>query len=393
MTTDAPAPRSTPLWEKGFRPFFLLAGLHGAVIVPIWVAMLAGALPIPRYFAPLGWHAHEMVFGFGFAVIAGFLLTAVGNWTKRETAVGPWLAGLAATWVAGRVVCLAGDLFPGVVVAVADLAFLPLAILAIGRPLVATANRRNMGFIGLLTAAWLANLAMHLEALGLADGVARSASLVGLDIALLVIVVVTGRIVPMFTRNATGVATIARDQRLNWLTFGALSVVTLLDGLAVSDAPLGAVCVVAGVAALGRMLPWGTRHTLRSPILWILHLGCAWLGAGLIIRGVAAFEPAIGSAGLHALTVGALGTLVLGMMARVTLGHTGRCLEVGRLTTTAFVLLTAAALVRVAGPLLPAEVYETTLHASGGLWSLAFVLYLVAFVPILLAPRADGRPG
>jgi uncharacterized protein involved in response to NO len=388
--------KSWPLLAKGFRPFFLLAAVHAVVIVPLWLLILHGKVTPAGYLSPADWHAHEMLGGFVVAVVAGFLLTAVGNWTQRETAVGAWLGALALLWLAGRTSMLLASVLPRGVAATIDLAFLPALGLALARPLLATGNRRNFVVLAVLLAFFASAAAVHLEALGsFPAGTARRANLVGLDLIVLLIAIIVGRVLPMFTRNATGVQTI---RSVKWLDLA--SIITLA-GLVVADATTaldGHVApLVAGTAALvaaARARHWGGRHSLRDPLLWILHLGYGWMVFGLLLRGAAdIFGVAIGSAAIHALTVGAIGSLTLGMMARVVLGHTGRMLVAPAPMAAAFTAVTLAALGRVFVPLLAPGWYGAGLIVAGVFWTLAFLTYLGTYAPMLLQSRVDGKPG
>ena len=386
-------PRPT-IAAKGFRPFFLLSAAFAALIVPLWLLILAGALRPQDYLPAPIWHAHEMVFGFAVGVIAGFLLTAVSNWTGRNTAVGTPLLALAALWIAGRLAMLFPSLLHPVPSALVDLAFLPALAIAIGRPLVATRNRRNFVMIALLGALFLADAAVHADALGLWPGVARHATLVAVDVVVLVILLVTGRVMPAFTRNATGVSTIASVPALDVATVVAMAALTIIDVAAPdsSAAAMGAAAVA--VLAIARAWGWRTTRALRHPLLWILHVGYAWVPAGLLLRAVATFVPAVpASAATHALTVGAIGSLTLGMMARVALGHTGRPLVASRAVVVAFVAITASAVTRVLAPLVAPGSYLAALDVAGALWTAAFAIYVVKYTPILCSPRVDGRPG
>lgn len=382
----------TALLQKGFRPFFLLASLFAALAIPLWLAMLAGELTPPGAVGTR-WHAHEMLFGYTVAVIAGFLLTAVENWTKRPTLRGAPLLGLALLWVAGRVAVALGNSLLETVALVSDLAFLPMLAVALARPLIAARNQRNYGFLGLLTLLFVANTLSwlgprfdHPEWPSLAHQVA-------LDGIVLLILLVGGRIIPAFTRNATGAPGIASHR---WLDYGALSamvLLTLIDLAARFSVAAGVVSLVVAALAAARAHDWGARHA-RAPMLWVLHLGYLWVPAGLALRGWALLSFSVPvSMATHALTVGAIGTLTLGMMARVSLGHTGRPIQATRSVTLAFGVITAAAFTRVVAPLVPGAFYLEMLMISGTLWTLAFALFLATFVPILTAPRADAKPG
>jgi uncharacterized protein involved in response to NO len=380
--TDAPA--GLALARKGFRPFFLLAGLYATLILPVWLSALGGLTSPSRHFDAFSWHAHEMVFGFATAVIAGFLLTAVGNWTQRETVVGGPLLGLAAVWVAGR---LAVAFLRGPLAAAVDLSFLPLFAVAIARPLVATKNRRNFVMLGVVAALWTANLFMHLDALGGVHGARRSAAIAAVDVVVVLVVLIAGRVVPMFTRNATGVTTVGSSPRLDVVAVVATAATAVLDGVAPAHAATSVVAGVAALATAARAVPWLTRKVLGVPLLWILHLSYAFVPIGLALRALG--HPIA----THALTVGAIGGATLGMMARVSLGHSGRPLEVGRPMIVSFSALLVAALVRVVGGLLPQALYRPSLYVAGSAWTLAFLVFVVVYAPIFASPRIDGKPG
>lgn len=385
--------RAFALFQKGFRPFFLLAALFAAALLPMWLAFLAGAIDFGSYVAPTSWHAHEMVFGFATAVVAGFLLTAAGNWTARETARGPALAVLAGLWLAGRVAMLASDALPKPIVAIASLAFVPALAFAVGRVIFAAKSRRNFGFPVVLAVLFVAQLVVHLDALGVLPGYQRTGVIVGVDLMIVLIVLVGGRVIPMFTRNATG-ATVRSYPWLDRATIAGAAALAVIDA---AGAPFEVGAALAGavaVVAAGRAVHWGARHTLRDPLLWVLHVGYAFVPIGFALRAAGLFTTAIpSSAATHALTVGAIGTLTIGMMARVSFGHTGRMLRAGPVLGVAFALVALAALVRIVGPLLGAEGYLPSLHASGTMWTAAFVLFLVKLGPVLVRPRIDGKPG
>jgi uncharacterized protein involved in response to NO len=394
----SPESSSRPRWalaSKGFRPFFLLAAIFASTIVPAWILVLAGLARAAGYVDATSWHAHEMVLGFTVAVIAGFLLTAVGNWTQRETLVGGPLLGLSILWVLGRLAMLFGGVIPRALVALVDLAFLPALIVVLARPLIAAKNRRNFVMLGVLGALFAANVIVHLEALGLAPhGAAQHAVFVAVDVVAVVILLIAGRVFPMFTRNATGRTTIRSTPALDLVTVAAMSALTVIDAIA-PESPAGAAAAgCVGVLSLARAARWGTWHTARHPLLWILHAGYAWLALGLVLRALARVVPAIPtSIATHAITVGAIGSLTLGMMARVSLGHTGRPLVTPRPVTWAFGAITAAAVSRVIAPLVAPRWYFPELAAAGALWTLAFLLFLWAYGGVLVSPRADGRPG
>jgi uncharacterized protein involved in response to NO len=383
------------LAAKGFRPFFLLAALFACAIVPLWILMVAGVLPPSVYLDAASWHAHEMVFGYSVAVIAGFLLTAVGNWTHRETLIGIPLLALSALWVLGRIALVSAGALPRGLPAVVDLAFLPTLIVALARPIVAARNLRNGVILAILGALFAANVIVHLDALGVTTiGTPRRACLVAVDVVLIVTLIITGRVLPMFTRNATGVASIRSSPRLGALAIAGMALLTVLDVLAPDSRGAATAAGAVGILALARAAHWGTLHCIRHPLLWILHAGYAWIPLGLFLRVLASFDAGVpGSLATHALTVGAIGSLTLGMMARVALGHTARVLVASRVTVWAFGAVTGATVVRAIVPLFAPGWYFAELVAAAGLWTVAFILYLVTYMPVLSMPRVDGKPG
>lgn len=392
---SAPEPaEAVPAWlAKGFRPFFLLGSGFAALIIVLWLLALDGATRFDGYLGPMYWHAHEMVFGFTAAVIAGFLLTAAGNWTGRETAIGGRLILLAALWAAGRVAFVAMAVLPGPIIAIADLAFLPALALMVGRALVATKNRRNYPVLAIVIVLWLANVAVHLDANGALPGWQWRAMLGAIDVVILLILFLSARIFPMFTRNATQVAAIRNLRVLDIATVAAMAALAIVDVAFPAPAVAAVLAAATAALALTRSLPWGARHTLRHPLLWILHVGHAWIVVGLGLRAAAELTGRVSLASaIHALAVGAIGCTTLGMMARVSLGHSGRPLAVRAPVVLAFGAVTLAAVIRVLGPL-SISTYSTALYVSGALWSLGFAIFTVAHARILVQPRVDGRPG
>jgi len=382
------------LFAKGFRPFFLLAGLFALAIVPSWLLFFFGVLSVDGYLDPLSWHAHEMIFGFVVAVIAGFLLTAVGNWTQRETLTGMPLLALTALWVLGRISMLCAQQLPFSLAAVLDLAFLPLLIMALARPLIASRNFRNYPLLIVLAVLFACNAVMHAQALGLLPmGSARKASLVAVDVVLLVVLIIIGRVLPTFTRNATKVADIRSHTALDTACLVSMVALGVSDAvLPHSTLAIGAAALTA-ILAIARAWHWGAMHTLKHPLLWVLHLGYGWLVLGLGLRAVAGLGYISASLATHALTVGVIGTLTLGMMARVALGHTGRMLSASRTMVCAFVALNFAAAARALAPWLHPSWHLASLWIAAALWSVAFLLFVACYAPVLWSRRVDGKPG
>ncbi len=382
-----------PLFSHGFRPFFLLAAAWATLAALAWVAMLRGA-PLHPALPATVWHAHEMVWGFVVAVIAGFLLTAARNWTGLQTAVGGPLAALCALWVAGRLVVAFGGALPWGVVAAIDVAFLPALAFVVGRPIVAAKNWRNLPFPILLLVLATANLAVHAGAAGYGPEPMAPIRALGLDAVTLVIVIVAGRIIPAFTRNALPHAGVDPQGVVDASAVWAVGLLVALDALALGwpDAVRLAGIAAIGAAALNAARMWGWRSlaTLPHPILWVLHLAYALLALALLLRGLATLTSAVPSSlATHVLTIGAIGLITLGMMSRVSLGHTGRPLIVARSVAVAYGLLATATVIRAAGVLLPAWL-AISWDVSATLFAAAFLIFLVVYTPILVGPRAEA---
>ncbi|GEO41732.1 hypothetical protein SAE02_58800 [Skermanella aerolata] len=393
-TTTTPSQRQPSiLFALGFRPFYLLAAGLAAAWIPLWVMAWHGHFTIPSGFSPVGWHTHEMLFGFTSAVLVGFLLTAIPNWTGRPTATGLPLAGLAALWLAGRAVMLSGAVLPWQVVAAVDVAFLPLAAASMLPPLVATRNRRNIAFPFVLIALALANLALHLDAAGIALlGAEATRTVLGAMMVLLV--VMGGRVIPFFTKNRLPAAGVGGSKRLDTLATTTVVLAAVLSVASPLTPASGLAALAAAVLLVVRSIPWRPLAARSVPMLWVLHAGHAWIAAALFLHAALDFGldlPA--SAPDHAFTIGGIGVLTLGMMARTARGHTGRPIEATRMMIAAFTIINLAAIVRVFGPIAVPEFQVPAIGLSGLLWASAFVLYLVEYVPILLGPRVDGRAG
>ena len=384
----APATRLA-LWELGFRPFYLLASGFAALSIALWVAQYAGVLP-GAYLRGPAWHGHEMIYGYAVAVITGFLFTAVRNWTGRPTPTGGWLMAACALWLAGRLLVVTPY---GLLAALVNAAF-PLAVaVGIALPLVQSGNRRNYFFVGLLVVLALADLAFHLSMLGVLDIPARPGLQAGLDVILFVMAVMGGRVIPMFTNNGVPGAQARRSARVERVALGSVLALLVADVLAAPAPVLALVALVCAVAHGIRLALWDSRRTLATPLVWILHAAYAWIVIHLVLRALAALGWVADALAVHALTVGAIGALTLGMMTRTARGHSARPLVADRAEVACYALVLLAAAVRVFGPLLAPGEYLASIAVSGVLWSAAFALYFVRYWPILTRPRLDGRPG
>ncbi len=390
----APAPERSALLSYGFRPFFLAAALWAAVALAVWMAMLSLGLTLPSRLDPLAWHIHEMLFGFVPAAIAGFLLTAMANWTGRAPVSGARLGLLLGLWIGARLAALISAWLPAGVAIAIDMAF-PVALVAtVAYELLAARNRRNYIMIAPLTVLALAQLLMDLGAVGGIGTLAGYGWRLGLAAIIILISVVGGRIVPSFTRNwlmHRGDASVPPmpgrlDRWAQSLLHTALMVWVVLP-----DARPTAVLLLAGAAlSLWRVLRWRAAATRAEPLLLILHIGYGWLVLGVAALGVASLEPAVPlPAAIHALTAGAIGTMILGVMTRVSRGHTGRALAADRVTVLIFVLVVLAAGLRIAAAL-PSAAALALLRSAAALWIGAFGLFAVRYAPLLLRPRRGG---
>ena len=379
------------LWNLGFRPFFLFAGAFAAIAIAAWVAQFAGWTGTHTLLAGPLWHAHEMVFGYAMAVIVGFLFTAVRNWTNQPTPTGALLVVIVGFWLAARLLVptpwhLAAAGF--------DAAFAVAAAIGIGRPLFLSGNRRNFFFVVVLLGLGAANVCFYLAMAGvLAIDLTRDLQ-IGLDLIAFTMVVMSGRVIPMFTANAVPGANPRRLQALEPVALGAVLALLTADLLRLPNTATAAIAGVAAAIHAVRLVLWQPWRTRGRPILWILHAAYAWIVLHFALRVCAAFDLVTMSVANHALTVGGIGALTLGMMTRTSRGHTGRPLVAGAAEVMAYVLILLAAAVRVLIPvLLPQDYYATAVVISGLLWVGAFALFTLAFSPMLSRPRVDGKPG
>jgi len=377
------------LWNLGFRPFYLLASVFSACSVLLWAAQYSGWLPAAYLQGPL-WHGHEMLFGYTMAVVAGFLLTAVRAWTGQPTPVGMPLMALAALWVAGRVLVLTPL---GLTAAIVNAAF-PLALaVAIAVPLLRAGSARNYFFVGLLVLMGALIAALHLGLQGTFEFPPRLGLLLGLDVMLFIMVVMGGRVIPMFTNNGVPGAGATRHALLEKLALGSVLLLFIADLLQWPPMVMAVVALGAAFAHGLRLYCWRSWRTFAAPLVWILHAAYAWIVVYLVLRGLSGLGWFAESYAIHALTTGAIGGLTLGMMTRTARGHTARPLLADGFELTCFLLIQAAALVRVFGGMVSATLYLPSIQVSGVLWALAFGIYAVRYWPVLSRPRLDGKPG
>ncbi|HEX7036482.1 MAG TPA: NnrS family protein [Pseudomonadales bacterium] len=384
---------SSALFSIGFRPFYLGAAVFATLAVPAWYGAYAGWLPFSATLPGLAWHAHEMVFGFAPAVIGGFLLTAVRAWTGRMTPAGATLAALFGVWVLGRVLMLTG---PAPLAVAVDLAYLPLLALALAVPLWQARNRRNAFVVPLLLTLALLSATHHGAYRGWVDPLwAARSQTVAMDLVAMLLAVIGGRVTPAFSANAIRGLQPKRWPLVEGVALGGLALVILLDltGFA-AELPawlLSFVFVLAALAHLVRWLGWQPWKTRSNVLLLVLPLGYLWLPVHLLLRASVDVVPGLMSPlALHALSVGAMAGLMLAMMTRSALGHTGRPLAAGPAETFMFAAIHLAALARVFGPLLWPAGYVTWVGLSAALWVLAFGAFAISYAPIVSRPRVDA---
>lgn len=380
---------SHPLLRLGFRPFYLLAAAFAAVSIPAWLLHYYGYAQRFSHI-DLNWHAHEMVYGFAIAVIIGFLYTAARNWTGLWTPRGGALAAIALLWIAGRAAMLLAGPLPAALV---DLLFLPVAAVPLYSVLRRSGNKRNLFLVALLALLAIVNLCFHAARLGWIA--ASPLHMVHAAIMIIVIIesAIGGRVIPNFTanavRNAHPVINERRDRITLLLTAGAgIAWAFALPGPAVAG-----LATAAAVAQMTRLVGWKPLCTLRTPLLWILHASYAWLALGLALLALAALGLVAASAAFHVLAVGSIAGLIMGMITRTALGHTGRALKAGASETAMYLLMQAGVAARLLAAVGPAPLRDTALVLSALCWGLAFLAYVVVYGPYLVSARIDGGEG
>ncbi|WP_374361410.1 NnrS family protein [Pseudoduganella danionis] len=392
---EPPAVRHTghPVWRLGFRPFYLCAAFFAALAIPVWMAQYYGWIPQLASVAlhvGFAWHMHEMVFGMGLAVVIGFLYTAAYNWTGFWTPVRGHLAALVALWLAGRLAML---LAPPMVAALIDWPFIPAAAWPLLQVMRKANNRRNYFLVGILGLLAMTNGVFHAIALGW-HGLQAAAPIHAAIFLIVVIEAAIGtRIIPMFTRNGAPGSSPLVQPKLDKVSLGLL-VLSACGWLLSFPAWLfGPLALLAAGLILLRLWRWDALSTLTRPLLWIMHLSYAWIAAGLVLLALARWQLVSSSTGFHALTVGSMAGLILGMMTRTTLGHTGRPLVAGRAETLIFVLIQASAFLRVGTALGWETEQGLVMLLAASCWTLGFASYVVVYLPYLTSPRLDGKAG
>jgi uncharacterized protein involved in response to NO len=389
-----PRPDVMPFLSVGFRPFFLVAGGYAVLVVLAWFAVLDSVRSLPVAGDPVLWHGHEMIYGFGAAVIAGFFLTITANWTGRGPFRGAGLAGLVALWALGRVAYWASGTLPAWLVGIVDLSFLPCLVAIAMAPVIASGNRRQLVFVFIFAVLWLGNLWIFLDWSGIAAVDGRWGLRLGLYAAAMLITVMGGRIIPSFASSylkRSGKAdTVRFDDRLDRVVILSTLAVLVIDLAAGPSMATGILFLVLAGIHGRRVVNWRPGVALREPILWILYAGYGWLIVAFLLAAATDLV-GVGSRTLvlHALGAGAMAVLMIAVMTRAGLGHTGRPVVAPPLIVVCYVLINMAALARAVVPAFLPGLYGEAMALSALLWIGAFSLFVVVYAPILTGPRAD----
>jgi uncharacterized protein involved in response to NO len=372
----------------GFRPFFLLGSIWAGLEVLAWLPMFYGELSLTTVFSPRDWHVHEMLFGYVPAIIAGFLLTAIPNWTGRLPLQGRPLLGLVLAWLAGRLAVLLSAEIGWLAAALIDVAFLALMAAAVAREIIAGKNWRNLMMVAVLSLLAIANFAFHVEAH--VEGIAEVSTRAGIALVIMLITVVGGRIIPSFTRNWL----MRRPPGRMPAPFGrfdqfcmALSAASLVLWLvAPNGAPAGMALLSAALFNALRLARWAGDRTLADRLVLILHVGFAFVPLGFFLGALAAFGLVPPSAGIHAWTVGGIGIMTLAVMSRASLGHTGRPLSASPALQAVYAVAAIAALARICAVVEP-QLSIPLLHVAAFGWAGAFLGFAALYAPLLCRPK------
>lgn len=400
MSTTSKPIRQIAILSLGFRPFFLASALFAVVMIGLWVPWFLGFFALPSALPPASWHAHELLFGFVPAVIAGFLLTAVPNWTGRPPIAGWALLGLLLLWLAGRIAVAASTYLDPVTTAAVDIAFPLVLALLVGREIVAARSWRNLKIVAVLLGLVAADVLFHYE---IAEfGRTKLAHTLAVALALLLLMIIAGRILPFFTtnwmqHNRRGAPLPAAfgsfDMAVMLLSAAALVgwvALPLLEAAPWSRPLIAALLLAAGLANFVRQARWAPHRTLAEPLLAILHIAYFFVGLGLLLSGLGVLwdDYDFTSAGLHAWTSGAIATMMLAVMTRVARGHTGRKLTAPAGTVVVYVAILAAAGARISASLHP-ELTAILLPVAGVAWIVAFAGFAILYGRMLISPRAQ----
>jgi len=380
-----------PLFALGFRPFFTLAGLSALLLLTVWSAIVKGTWSGDNYFPNNNWHGHEMLLGYTSAVIAGFFLTAVKNWTGKASLTGDALAGLCLLWLYGRIVPFYANLLPDTLIAAIDFAFLPILAYQSSKPIIASKQYHLLFFTAMLLLMALGNGLIHTEILGLSQATSQLGMALVLAIIILLILVIGGKVFPFFIERGLSSTIIIKNPLLDQLAIATAAIAFTCQLFFDMPALIAGTFVVAAIANIARLSAWYVGRIWYVPLLWILYVGYGWIIVGFVLTALAAYQVVLPSLAMHAFTIGGIGVLTLGMMARVSLGHTGRVLKASNTIAIAFLLLNLAVMFRVLMPIAMIGWYNAFLYISILCWLAAFALFVFVYLPMLSGNRVDGK--
>ena len=381
--------RNFALFDLAFRPLFLCGSIFSIVAIFIWAGIFSGHLHLNVFGGGLWWHIHEMLFGFVCAIIMGFLLTAVQNWTSQKSISHFPLLTLVLLWLSARLALLFPSVLPSWLISLLDISFLPTAAFFFIHPIIKAKLWRNLIFLPLLIALTLANVAMHYSVHIEDFSIILPASKTAVLVVAMIMSIMGGRVIPMFTANGTGTP---KAKEINWLEKGALGSLLLVlifnSGLISLPNMMNALLLFTAASFhYIRVIRWRFWTTLRTPLVWSLHLSYSFIPTGLLFFGISQISDVIStSQAIHTITVGAMGMMILSMISRVTLGHTGRPIQVGRLMTSAFIIFFLATLVRIFGALFTDD-NLLIIISSALFWAGAYALFVFKYAPILIKKR------
>ncbi|MBL4705803.1 MAG: NnrS family protein [Flavobacteriales bacterium] len=386
-----------PILRLAFRPLFLGGTLFSVIAIAWWIHFWLKPTQWMPYGGPIWWHGHEMLFGFGVAIVTGFLLTAVKTWTGVAGLRGKLLGAFVSIWLLGRILISFGNGLDGWIIASVDVAYLIFAAIAMAYPVVKVKQWRNLMFVPILLILASLNATSHWAVLSNDPLLATKTLHATIILFTLIIAILGGRVIPALTANGTGKPKLPA---INLLEITSIVSILFLVAIAligfnqVDSKFLLNVSIIAAAANGLRFLRWGIQHTWTIPLLWSLHLSFIFIPSGFILLALYAAGLMDNlSAALHSFTVGAIGGMILAMISRVTLGHTGRPLKPHSLISVAYIFILLSAVVRVALPAWMPEMYSLSIGLAGVLWILAYAVYLFFYTPMLVTTRADGRPG
>lgn len=388
--------KGAAFWQLGFRPCFLLANVFAVFIMILWLMIQKGILPPSiGYYGVNFWHAHEMIFGYGLMVIGGFLLTAIKNWTGIQTVQGGQLKLLMLAWILARVIVFIPNV-PTIAMFLIDMLFPLLLVIFVAQPLLEVGNKRNYMMIVIVALMAVFNGIFHYAVINVSHSLASGVLLLALLLIMLLIIVMSGRVFPMFSQNGVTQRYQSKiyPQLERALPIG-LIVLAFVWFLFPQNQWLLFVVAMSNALMHGyRLLGWYNPQIWQKPLVWVLHVGYGFLVLGFLFVAAAALLPWLYFVAIHVFTVGCLGLITMGMMARVSYGHTGRNLHQPPLVLWyCFSLLVLSAVTRVVLPLIDIMSYPNIILLSGVLWIVAYGLFVVRYFPIWLKPRIDGQPG